>query len=182
MRRFTFIGLLLVLLTAVALLHKEEDHTSIPDRLERAINGAPMVVYRDRDFDYVVRHPSFFAYRPSSPGDTKGSSTFSYWMDDVQIDLKTLVLSNSDGQTLQQGMDSLALQLHAIDRRYGEDWFILSGRLPTDDGHLSGQCFYAKCVQHRKLWFIQSLTYPETCHQAVQRLLHEIDRWRVWEE
>ena len=36
-------------------------------------------------------------------------------------------------------------------------------------------------VQRQKLWFVQYLTYPENCSQAVARLIRLIDGWQVWE-
>ena len=45
---------------------------------------------------------------------------------------------------------------------------------------MTGRRFYAKFVQHRKLWFVQTLAYPEECERAVKRLKEEIDQWKVW--
>jgi hypothetical protein len=47
---------------------------------------------------------------------------------------------------------------------------------------ITGRRFHAKFVKHRKFWFVQSLTYPEDCEQALQRLLQEIDAWQVWKD
>lgn len=64
----------------------------------------------------------------------------------------------------------------------GDDFFILSGALHSDTGMITGRRFRAKFVKHRKFWFVQSLTYPEDCEQALQRLLREIDNWKVWKD
>ncbi|MDM8309072.1 hypothetical protein [Phocaeicola barnesiae] len=47
-----------------------------------------------------------------------------------------------------------------------------------------GRVLYFCCrtyVQRQKLWFVQYLTYPENCSQAVARLIRLIDGWQVWE-
>ena len=62
----------------------------------------------------------------------------------------------------------------------GKDFFILSGSLHSDTGQITGRRFYAKFVCHRKLWFVQTLTYPEECERAMSRLLKEIAAWQVW--
>ena len=62
----------------------------------------------------------------------------------------------------------------------GDGCFILSGHLYSETGQITGRRYYAKFVQHRKLWFVQTLAYPEECERAVKRLKEEIDKWKVW--
>jgi hypothetical protein len=88
---------------------------------------------------------------------------------------------NPDSLTVEQAMQKYASDLHATQQVKGDDYFILSGSLHTDSGQIAGRRYYAKFVKHRKLWFVQSLTYPEDCEQAVSRLRQEIDKWKVWE-
>ena len=71
-------------------------------------------------------------------------------------------------------------KLHATQQSLGDNYFILSGTLYTDSGIVSGRRFYAKFVKHRKLWFVQTLTYPEDCESALKRLKDEIYKWQVW--
>ena len=52
--------------------------------------------------------------------------------------------------------------------------------LYSETGQITGRRYYAKFVQHRKLWFVQTLAYPEECERAVKRLKEEIDKWKVW--
>ena len=77
-------------------------------------------------------------------------------------------------------MEKYASQLHATQQQLGDDFFILTGALHTDSGEISGRRYYAKFVQHRKLWFVQTLAYPEDCEEAVKRLKKEIETWKVW--
>ena len=83
-------------------------------------------------------------------------------------------------QKLEQAMAKYASDLHATQQQKGDGCFILSGHLYTETGQMTGRRFYAKFVQHRKLWFIQTLTYPEDCESALKRLKDEIYKWQVW--
>ena len=58
--------------------------------------------------------------------------------------------------------------------------FILSGHIHADNGAITNRRFHAKFVRHRKLWFVQTLVYPEDCELAMRRLIQEIDNWEIW--
>ena len=152
---------------------------TVPQKLERAMRLTRMYEYQDDDYDYIVRYPSFFEQTEDSLMD-KGSCRFSFWLDSTEVVQTAFVESNPDSLTLEQAMARYASELHATQHRKGDGFFILSGHIHSDNGQLSGRRFYAKFVQHRKLWFVQTLAYPEECEQAVRRLIHEINDWKVW--
>ena len=156
-------------------------HLSGPQKLERAIALSPIAEYHDDDYGYVVRYPAFFQRDDDTLLD-KGSSRFTFWHDSMQIVLTAFLEHNPDRLTIQQAAQKYAASLHATHQRLGPDYFVLSGPLHTDSDQITGRRFHAKFVRHRKFWFVQSLTYPEDCEQALQRLLHEIDNWQVWKE
>ena len=110
----------------------------------------------------------------------KGCCRFSFWQDSTEIVQTTFVVPNPDMLSIEQGMKKFADELYASHQEKGQDYFILSGTFHTDSGMIAGRRFYTKFVQHRKLWFVQSLTYPEDCAHAVQRLIQEINDWKVW--
>ena len=137
-------------------VHEKENDQSLPQKLERAIRLTRMKEYHDDDYDYVVRYPSFFEQTADSLME-KGSSRFCFWQDSTEI-----------------------VQTTFVEQQKGDGCFILSGHLYTETGQMTGRRFYAKFVQHRKLWFVQTLAYPEECERAVKRLKEEIDQWKVW--
>lgn len=181
MRKFTITILSLVVLAAVAVISHEEEPKPLPDLLGRMINETPMNIYRDEVYGYTIRYPSFFEQIPDSLIAEAGCNIFRFW-NWVQIEQAVYVLPNPNSMTVKQGMDSLANALHATDARYDADSFILSGPLYIDDSEISGHRYFSKYVQHRKLWFVQSLTYPEEYSLAVERLIKQIEDWRIWEE
>ena len=152
---------------------------SLPQKLERAMRLTRMQEYHDGDYDYTLRYPSFFEQTDDSLMD-KGACRFSFWQDSTEIVQTAFVEPNTEMLTIEQGMRKYAEELSADHQTEGDDYFILSGVLHDDNGQLTGRRYYAKFVQHRKLWFVQTLAYPEDCEQAVQRLIHEIDDWKVW--
>ena len=160
-------------------VHEKENDQSLPQKLEQAIRLTRMKEYHDDDYDYVVRYPAFFEQTPDSLLD-KGNSRFCFWQDSTEIVQTTFVVPNPDMLSIEQGMKKYADELYASYQEKGIDYFILSGTLHTDSGMIDGRRFYTKFVQHRKLWFVQSLTYPEDCELAMRRLIQEIDNWEIW--
>jgi len=181
MKRFLFLSVIVfIVIMAIVSLYEREDDKTVPQKLERAMRLTRMMEYQDDDFDYTIHYPSFFEQTDDSLLD-KGCCRFSFWQDSTEIVQTAFVEPNPDSLTVEQAMQKYASDLHATQQIKGDDYFILAGSLHTDSGQIAGRRYYAKFVQHRKLWFVQSLTYPEDCEQAVSRLRQEIDKWKVWE-
>ena len=180
MRKFLLplvLGFIIVM--AILSVYRQDDKP-LSEKLERAMRLTQMMAYQDDDYDYTIRYPKFFEQTDDSLLD-KGCCRFSFWQDSTEIVQTAFVEPNPDSLTVEQAMQKYALDLHATQQIKGDDYFILSGSLHMDTGQIAGRRYYAKFVQHRKLWFVQSLTYPEDCEQAVNRLRQEIDKWTVWE-
>lgn len=182
MRRFLVLFILALVAGSLFITQKkEEDDTPLPEKLEKAMRNTQMNTYRDPFYGYVVHYPSFFEQVSNSQVKEKGYCQFRFWNVE-QIVQTAFVLPNLDSLTVAQGMARFARELHATYQREEGDCFILSGPLHLENREVAGHRFYAKCVQCQKLWFVQCLTYPENCAQAVIRLIREIERWKVWEK
>ena len=180
MKRFLFLSVMVfIVVMALVSLYEREDDTPLPKKVERAMRLTRMMEYQDDDYDYTVRYPSFFEQTDDSLMD-KGCCRFSFWQDSTEIVQTAFVEQNPDSLTLEQAMAKYASELHATQQQKGDSFFILSGHIHTEDGQISSRRYHAKFVKHRKLWFVQTLAYPEDCEQAVRRLIHEIDDWKVW--
>ena len=149
------------------------------EQLERAMLQTRLVAYHDDDYDYTIKYPMFFEPSDDSLME-KGCCRFSFWQDSIEIVQSAFVLSNADSLSVDQAASKYAAELHATHQCKGNNFFILSGSLHSDTGQITGRRFYAKFVRHRKLWFVQNLTYPEDCEHSLSRLLKEIDAWQVW--
>ena len=181
MKRFLFLSVFVfIVVMAVVSVYECEDNKTVPEKLERAMRLTQMNEYSDDDYDYILRYPKFFEQTDDSLMD-KGCCRFNFWLDSTEIVQNAFVEPNPDMLSVEQAMKKYASDLHATEEIKGDGYFILSGSLHTDSGQIAGRRYHAKFVQHRKLWFVQSLTYPEDCEQAVSRLLQEIDNWKVWE-
>lgn len=181
MRRFIIITPLAAFAAAAILILTGKGEMPLPKKLELVMKTTDMDTYHDKLFGYTVRYPSFFEQIPDSLIDEDGCCRFRYW-NEVEIEQSVFVSPNPYGLTAKQGMDSLATIMHATEKRCKGDTFFLSGPLYVGGSKISGHRFHAKYVGHRKLWFVQSLTYPEECTKAMQRLIRQIDAWRVWED
>ena len=180
MKRFLFLSMLVFIVIMIGVsFHEKEDDMPLTQKVERAMRLTRMMEYHDADYDYIVRYPSFFEQTDDSLME-KGTCRFSFWQDSTEIVQTAFVEQNADSLTLDQAMAKYASDLHATQQQKGDGFFILSGHIHTDDGQITSRRYHAKFVQHRKLWFVQTLAYPEDCEQAVQRLIHEIDDWKVW--
>lgn len=149
------------------------------EKLERAMLQTRLVAYHDDDYDYTIKYPMFFEPSDDSLME-KGCCRFSFLHDNIEIVQSAFVLSNADSLSVDQAASKYAAELHATHQRKGNNFFILSGSLHSDTGQITGRRFYAKFVCHRKLWFVQNLTYPEDCERSLSRLFKEIDSWQVW--
>lgn len=180
MRKFLFLFVIAFIIVMIFVsLYEKDDDVPLPQKLERAMRLTRMMEYQDDDYEYIIRYPAFFEQTDDSLMD-KGCCRFSFWQDSTEITQTAFVEQNPDSLTLDQAMAKYASDLHATQQQKGNDFFILSGHIHTDDGQITSRRYHAKFVQHRKLWFVQTLAYPEDCKHAVQRLIHEIDAWQVW--
>lgn len=182
MRRFLILFVLALVAGSLFITQKKEkDETPLPEKLEKVMRTTRMNTYWDPFYGYVIHYPSFFEQVSNPQVKEKGYCQFRFWNVE-QIVQTAFVLPNLDSLTVAQGMSRFARELHATYQREEGDCFILSGPLHLENREVAGHRFYAKYVQCQKLWFVQILTYPENCAQAVTRLIREIDRWKVWEK
>jgi len=180
MKRFLFLSMLVFIVIMIGVsFHEKEDDMPLTQKVERAMRLTRMKEYHDADYDYIVRYPSFFEQTDDSLME-KGTCRFSFWQDSTEIVQTAFVEQNTGSLTLEQAMAKYASDLHATQQQKGDGFFILSGHIHAGDGQMTSRRYHAKFVQHRKLWFVQTLAYPEDCEQAVQRLIHGIDDWKVW--
>ena len=179
MKRLLFLVFIGFIALMIYMSEYEPAGDPLPLKLEHSIKQARMMEYQDDDYDYVIHYPQFFEQTDDSLME-KGSCRFTFWKDSVEVVLSAFVEHDLDSLNAQDAVKKYAHSLHATYQRVGDDFFILSGSLHSDTGQITGRRFYAKFVKHRKLWFVQSLTYPENCEPALKRLFIEIDKWKVW--
>ena len=180
MKRFLFLSMLVFIVVMIWVSVHEKEEMPLVQKLERAMEQTRMLEYQDENYDYVVRYPSFFEQTDDSLIE-KGCCRFSFWQDSTEIVQTAFVEQNKDSLTLEQAMLKYSSELHATQQKKGDDYFILAGHILSDDGQITNRRYYTKFVKHRKLWFVQSLTYPEECEKCIQRLIKEIKNWNIWQ-
>ena len=181
MRKAIFI-FIAVILVAVSIdwIHSCADLKSHKEVFIRYLTYADMYEYKDKDYDYVVRVPSFFNAQPDSLQEEKGRMRFDYADQWINLVIESHVI-NSEGMSLHAGMDSLAQMLHATDSKKGKDYFILSGPQYENDSRIDGYSYYTKIMANHKLWFVYTMIYPDDYKDILGRLFKEIDDWQIWE-
>ena len=161
-------------------IHSCADLKSHKEVFGRYLTYSDMYEYKDKDYDYVVRVPSFFNAQPDSLQEEKGRMRFDYADQWITLVIENHVI-NSDGMPLQKGMDSLAQMLNATEHRLGSDYFILSGPQCENGSRIDGYSYYTKIMANHKLWFVYTMIYPDDYKDVLTRLFKEIDDWQIWE-
>jgi len=181
MRKAIFIFFAIILMTAnIDWLRSCGDLKSPKEVFGQQLTYADMYEYKNTDYGYVVRVPSFFSVQPDSLQEEKGQMRFEFSDQWIIVVIESYVMNNN-GQSLKNGMDSLAQVLHAIDSRLGSDYFILSGPQYENGCRLDGYSYYSKVVVNHKLWFVYTMIYPDDYKDVLSRIFKEIDDWQIWE-
>ena len=141
---------------------------------------AEMYEYKDKDYDYVVRVPSFFTAQPDSLQPEKGRMRFEYGDQWITVVIESHVM-HDNGQSLKEGIDSLAQVLHATDSKLGSDYFILSDTQYEQGSRIDAYSYYTKVMANGKLWLVYTMVYPDDYKVVLTRLFKEIDDWQIWE-
>ena len=182
MRKAIFIFIAIVIVTAsIDWIEACSEVKSYKEVFGRMITYAYMHEYKNKDYDYVVRVPSFFTAKPDSLLDEKGRMRFEYGDQWITVVVESHVMNNN-GMSIKDGMDSLAQVLHATDCKLGSDYFILSGPQYENDSRIDDYSYYSRFVSRGKLWFVYTMVYPDRYHDYLGRLFKEIDDWQVFED
>ena len=181
MRKAIFIFIAIILMVAnIDWLRSCGDLKSPKEVFGQQLTYADMYEYKDADYGYVVRVPSFFSVQPDSLQEEKGQMRFEFSNQWIIVVIESYVMNNN-GQSLKDGMDSLALVLQATDRKLGSDYFILSGPQCENGSRIDGYSYYTKIMVNHKLWFVYTMIYPDDYKDVLTRLFKEINEWQIWE-
>ena len=153
------------------------------ERFAHRLTLADMYEYKDEDFGYTIRYPSFFSDGSieDSEANDEGCARFVHYEEGATVVIEGYAIRNN-GMSPKKGMDSLGEALHATNRRLGNNSFTLSGPQYEEGRPISGYSYYSKFVAHRKLWFVYTMVFPDTYRPALSRMFKEIDGWQVWEK
>ena len=151
MRKAIFIFIAIVLVAAsIDWIRSCSGLKSHKEVFGRELTYADMYEYKDADYDYVVRVPSFFTAQPDSLQDEKGRMRFEYGDQWITVVIESHVMHNN-GQSLKDGMDSLAQVLKATDSKLGSNYFILSGPQYENGSLIEGYSYYSKVMTNQRL-------------------------------
>ena len=182
MRKAIFIFIAIVAMAAsIDWIHSCSGLKSHKEVFGRELTYAEMYEYKDADYDYVVRVPSFFTAQPDSLQEEKGRMRFEYGDQWITVVIESHVMNN-EGMSIKDGMGSLAQVLHATDCRLGSDYFTLSGPQYEYGSIINDYSYYTKVVANQKLWFVYTMIYPDDYKDVLTRLFKEIDDWQVFKD
>ncbi len=180
MKRFIFIFIIIIIVTvSIDWVESCQTVKSDVELFGQSLTYAEMYEYKSKEYDFVIRVPSFFYQQPDSLQEHKGRLRFEYANLWATVVLDAYAMYNQ-GQSIREGMDSLAQQLHATNQKRGKDFFILSGPQYEQGSYVEGYSYYSKFVKKRKFWFVYTMVYPARYKPVLTRLFKEIDNWQVF--
>lgn len=149
------------------------------EQFGRNLTYTDMCEYKDPDYDFIIRYPSFFKEQAEMMDEYTGYARFIYRDQQATVVLEGYAMNNR-WQTVQSAMYSLASSLHATRCKHGEDFFIISGPQYEDGSRVEGYSYYSKFVRNGRLLFVYTMVYPDCYRDVLTRLFKEIDDWQVW--
>ncbi|EGN56435.1 hypothetical protein PRBRB14_08430 [Hallella multisaccharivorax DSM 17128] len=181
MRKTIFIIIaIIVVLAGIDWVHACSKDRSGKDMFARLLTYADMYEYKDPDFDYVIRVPSFFVKQPDSLKTEKGSMRFEYNDQWINVVIESRVVYNR-GHLLRNSCDSIIHTLKATKHKVGRNYVIFSGPQYEQGEVVDGYSYYTKVMENRKLWFVCTMIYPDDYKDVLTRMFKEINSWQIWE-
>ena len=187
MKSLRFAFLFLVLLVAVLMVvnywreHRHDDDTYLQE-LEHRLACADWLTYEDPDLGYAMRYPSCFM-----PVEAEGDSSvrFAYI---EQMPLRSIVYITLDVTTEvcrdtlnpYREMRLLAKDMNGICLRKSPTEYLLTASLQSRNPQVTAYRLQAKYVLRQRLWFIETLIYPEDFAPSMHRLVNEVNAWQPY--
>ncbi len=159
--------------------HAHDEDTYL-EGLEHTLACADWQVHRDPTYGYEMRYPSCFL-----PAESEGEGTARYaYVEELPlksicyITLETETLVCRDSLNPYREMRTLAREVGGICLKRSETEYLMSCTLQSRDAKVTAYRLNAKYVLRQKLWFVETLIYPEDFAPAVGRLVEEVNDWQ----
>ena len=182
MKRF-FLFLVLVGLGLMVLdyvVDHRHDDDSYLQQLEHTLACSDWVTYDDPTYGYRMRYPSCFV-----PAEAEGEGSVRL------VFVEQLPLRDVQYMTLETGTevcrDSLnpyremrrrAKEVDGVCLQCSSTEYLLSARLVSRGPQATAYRLQAKYVLKQRLWFVETLVYPEDFASAVGSLVREVKEWQ----
>jgi hypothetical protein len=181
--------LLVLLIVALAVVDYWRDHQhdedSYMEQLEHTLACADWRAHDDPTFGYRMRYPSCFV-PASTEGEAEGTVRFAYVEEMplrqiAYITLETTTQVCRDSLNPYREMRQMAKDMGGICLRQSDTEYLLSAKLQSRNPHVTAFRMNAKYVLRQKLWFVETLIYPEDFAPSVQRIVKEVNEWTPFE-
>lgn len=159
--------------------HEYDDETYL-EQLERKMTCADWQTHYEPTYGYGMRCLSCF--RPVE-NDGEGSLRFAYVEETplkniMYITLETATQPCRDSLNPALEVREMAQEMGGVCIRKSDSTYLVTAELKSRDPKVTAYRMNAKYVLHQKLWFIETLIYPEDFAPAVRRLVDEVNRWQ----
>ena len=162
--------------------HKHDEDTYL-EGLEHRLSCADWQEYTDPTYGYRMRYPSCFL---PAEAEGEGSVRFAYVeeMPLRQVQYMTLDVTTevcSDPLNPYAEMRRRAKDIGGICLRRSPTEYLMTATLQSRNPQVTAYRMQTKYVLRQRMWFVQTLIYPEDFAPAVTRLVHEVEAWKPWE-
>lgn len=174
---------MLLFMTALVFLDYRLDHRHDNDtylqQLEHTLSCSDWVNYEDSEYGYTMRYPSCF--RPIE-NSGEGGASFAY-MEELPLNNIVYMVLETNTQVCQDSLNpyremrKMAKEMDGICCRQSDTTFLMTTKIKSRDPKVTAWVMCAKYILHQKLWFVETLIYPEDFAPAVQRVVKEVNDW-----
>ncbi|MBQ8050364.1 MAG: hypothetical protein IJ197_02150 [Bacteroidaceae bacterium] len=181
-----FLMLIVVAIVATILNHRRDhahDSDTYLEQLQYRIECATWQTHYDPAYGYAVRYLSCFV-PASTEGEPEGTCRFAYVEDVTPLQNVTYIVQEVTTQTCVDTLHPyaeirrMANEMGAISLRQSDDCYLMSGKLKSRDPRVTAYCFNARYVLRQRLWFVDTIYYPEDFAPVMQRLVDEVNDWQ----
>ncbi|MBR1787745.1 MAG: hypothetical protein IJ762_00950 [Bacteroidaceae bacterium] len=181
--RITFLCLVLLSVGASLLNyhreHRHDDDTYLQE-LEHRLQCAEWVDYEDPFFGYAMRRPSCFL-----PAEAEGEGNVRFvYVEELplrQVQYMTLDVTTEvcrDTLNPYRDMRRRAEDMDGVCLRQGPNEYLMTATLQSRNRQVTAYRLQAKYVLRQRMWFVETLIYPEDFAPAVGGLVKEVEQWK----
>lgn len=180
-----FATLVFLVNAAVMILSNDVPPTAIKTFKEQ-LDIAPFYEYQHPIYGYSISYPCFFHKEEMEPNDNN-HIRFRF-DDDTNIIIESYVI-NAPSNDISKCAETLATKQHAESkiitssnihqRTDTANSFIITGVAYENGTPSDGYRIHSKYIKSGKLLFVLSLIYPEKYKNALSRLFHIINEWKI---
>ncbi|NPD92405.1 hypothetical protein [Xylanibacter muris] len=177
MRIFVILGFIAILAASgMTIVWENKPMPPYHEIMSEVINRAPITAYHNKFYGFKAQYPKCFIMQETGYDSTHAKFEYSLY---ENIAIEFSVFKNTMDDMSPDKWPVFAERKDTTVTKVGNDAFIVEGLLYCDGTPYPDHSRYAKYIRNGKLWFVYSVTYPNECHKAAERIRGLISQWHL---